>query len=69
MIWRQDLDGSLATWEMIALGGLAIVLIFLIVPGIKKIQEESRKAEKDWKGVLLPLGAVVLFVIFLIAVV
>ena len=54
---------------MIALGAIALIVIFLFVPGIKKIQEDSQKAEKDWKGVLLPIGAVVLFVILLIAIV
>ncbi len=63
------MDGALSTWEMIALGAIALIVIFLFVPGIKKIQEDSQKAEKDWKGVLLPIGAVVLFVILLIAIV
>ena len=63
------MDGALSTWEMIALGAVALIVIFLFVPGIKKIQEDSQKAEKDWKGVLLPIGAVVLFVILLIAIV
>ena len=63
------MDGALSTWEMIALGAIALIVIFLFVPGIKKIQEDSQKAEKDWKGVLLPIGAVVLFVILLIALV
>ena len=63
------MDGALSTWEMIALGAIALIVIFLFVPGIKKIQEDSQKADKDWKGVLLPIGAVVLFVILLIAIV
>ncbi len=63
------MDGGLSTWEMIALGAVAVIVIFLFVPGLKKIQEDSQKAEKDWKGVLLPLGAVVLFVILLISIV
>jgi hypothetical protein len=56
------------TWEQLLLGALAIGLIFWFRPGIKAAMEQSRQAEeKDWKGALLPIGAVVLFVILLIA--
>jgi hypothetical protein len=50
----------------IALGAMIIYLI----PRAKTIMEASAQAEnKDWKGVLIPLLAVVLFVIFLVAMV
>jgi len=49
----------------IALGAMIIYLI----PRAKGIMEASAQAEKDWKGVLIPLAAVVLFVIFLVAMV
>ncbi len=56
------------TWEKILVGGLAVLLVFLFRPGIKAALEQSREAEtKDWKGLLIPIGAVVLFVILLIA--
>lgn len=56
------------TWEKIILGGLAVLLVFFFRPGIKATLERSRQAEtKDWRGVLIPLGVVVLFVILLIA--
>lgn len=55
------------TWEQILLGGLAILLIFVFRPGIKAALEQSRQAEKDWKGALIPIGLVVLFVVLLIA--
>ncbi len=54
-------------WEQILLGGLAILLIFLFRPGIKAALERSRQAEKDWKGALIPIGLVVVFVVLLIA--
>jgi len=54
-------------WEQILLGGLAVLLIFLFRPGIKAALERSRQAEQDWKGALIPIGLVVLFVILLIA--
>ncbi len=53
--------------EMLLLGGLALVLVFWFGPGIKQAVEESRRAENpDWRGALIPLGLVVLFVILLI---
>jgi hypothetical protein len=54
-------------WEQILLGGLAILIIFLFRPGIKAALERSREAEKDWKGALIPIGLVVVFVVLLIA--
>jgi len=50
----------------VALGAMIIYLI----PRAKAIMEASAQAEnKDWKGVLIPLAGVVLFVIFLVAMV
>ena len=60
---------NLATWEMVALGAVALIVILLFFPGLKRLSEESRKAEKDWSGLLLPIGAVVLFVILLVLIV
>ena len=55
------------TWEMLLLGALVVLVLFWFGPGVKASLEQSRKAEKkDWAGVLLPVGIVVLFVIFLI---
>ena len=57
---------QLATWEMIALGAIAIIALLLFYPGLRRLTEKSREAEKDWPGFLIPVGAVVLFVILLI---
>lgn len=57
---------ELATWEMIVVGVLAVGLLFFALPGLKRLNEEARKAEKDWPGFLLPIGAVVLLIIVLI---
>jgi len=59
---------SPATWEKIVVAILALLLIFAFRPGIKAALEQSRHAEKDWRGVLIPVFLVVLFVIFLIAI-
>ena len=60
--------GSLSIWESLLLGAMLILILFWIGPGIKATMERSRNAEKDWGGLLLPIGGVVLFVIFLIMV-
>ena len=60
---------SMGLLEAILLGVLAILVVFWFRPGIRATIEESKKAEKDWKSALIPLGLVVVFVIFLIALV
>ncbi|MEX2523837.1 MAG: hypothetical protein WD750_02680 [Gammaproteobacteria bacterium] len=43
------------------------MILFFFWPGAKAAMEKSRRAENpDWKGALLPIGAVVLFIIVLI---
>lgn len=59
---------QMATWEMILLGAVAILVIFWFRPGIKAMLERSQHAEKDWPSVLIPIAMVVLFVIFLIVI-
>lgn len=53
-------------WEKLLIGVLAVGIIFLFRPGIKATWERSQKATKDWVGFLLPIGAMVLFIILLI---
>ena len=54
-------------WGMALLIGAMIVLL---LPQAKQMMQQSREATgADWKGVLLPLLAVVGFVILLIALV
>ena len=53
-------------WESILLGAMALGLVFWMGPGIKATLQQSKEAPKDWGGALIPIGAVVLFVIFLI---
>ena len=58
----------MALWEQILLGMAAVVLAFIFWPGVKVAMQKSKEAENpDWKGVLVPIGVVVLFVILLIA--
>lgn len=58
----------MAMWEQVLLGIAAFVILFFFWPGAKKALEQSQQAENpDWKGALIPIGVVVLFVIVLIA--
>jgi len=57
----------MSTWEQVLLGIGALILLFFFWPGVKATLERSKQAEnKDWKGALLPIGFVVLFVVLLI---
>lgn len=56
-----------SVWEMVLAGALALLVVFMMRGGVAAAMKRSRDAEnKDWKGVALPLGAVVLFVLLLI---
>ncbi len=60
----------MALWEQILLGVLALLVLLWFRPGLKAAMQKSRDAEqKDWRGALLPVGMVVLFVVLLIAMV
>ena len=60
------MNEALSVWEMVALGGLVLLLLFWWGPGIKATMQKSKEAEKDWAAVLLPLAAVIGFVVLLI---
>ena len=56
------------TWEMIAIGAVILVVLLLIRPGLKQAFKQSKEAtNKDWAGLILPIGLVILFVILLIS--
>ncbi len=57
-------------WEKILLGAVALLVIFWFRPGISAAMKQSREAEnKDWRGLLIPIAIVVLFVMLLISLV
>lgn len=57
---------SMALWEQLALGAVALLIIFWFRPGVKAALKQSEEAEKDWMGILLPVAAVILFIVFLV---
>jgi hypothetical protein len=59
-----------AAWELLILGGLVILLLFLFRPGLKQAFKQSQEAEKkDWMAALIPLAIVAAFVILLLYIV
>jgi hypothetical protein len=59
----------LSDWENLIAGTLALLLLFLMWPGIKVAMARSKNAPSDWPSLLIPLSLVVMFVVFLIAMV
>ena len=58
---------QLSIWEAMLLGIVLVAVFFMMGPGIKKTFEQSRQAEeRDWKGFLIPLLAMVGFIVLLI---
>ena len=58
--------GPYSIWETLAIGALALLAIFWFVPGIRATLDRSRQSEARWGDLIVPLGLVILFVIFLI---
>jgi hypothetical protein len=58
-----------SNWENLILGAMAILLLFWFQPGIKAALARSKHAQSDWASLMVPLGLVVVFVLFLIAMV
>jgi len=56
-------------WESLLLGVMVLGIIFWMRPGIKASMKVSRNAESDWMGLLVPIGFVLVFVFFLVAMV
>lgn len=56
-------------WENILLGVMVLGIIFWMRPGIKASMQQSTNAESDWMGLLVPIGFVLIFVVFLVAMV
>jgi hypothetical protein len=61
---------AIDTWEAVLIGVGVLVLLLWFGPGIKEsIKNAPRGNREDWKGLLMPVGLVVLLVILLLAMV
>jgi hypothetical protein len=61
---------EMSTWEMVLLGAITVLVLLWFGPGVNTLLEQSRQAEhRDWRGVLVPIALVVLFVLLLISLV
>ncbi len=56
-------------WENLLLGLIVLGVIFWMKPGIKFSLQKSKNAESDWMGLFIPIAGVVLFIVFLMAIV
>ena len=66
----EMMDSGGMDWMKILSAIVLVAMIVYLLPRAKSLMEMSAQTEnKDWKGVLLPLLAVVLFVVFLVAMV
>ena len=55
------------TWDALAAGLMVLLLLFWFGPGTKRaLKQGAQIKDKDWKGALIPIALVVLFVILLI---
>lgn len=58
---------SYSTWEAVLVGIFGLAFIYWLSPGIKVTLEKSQRAKSDWMGLLIPLGFVIIFVVFLVS--
>jgi len=57
-------------WTQILAAVVLGAMVIYLLPRAKQMMQNSPKAEKgDWQGVLIPIVAVVLFILFLISMV
>lgn len=62
------MSGDLPIWVQILTGLAILAILFFFGPSAYRAAKESPKGTaKDWLGLLIPIGGVVLFVILLIA--
>ena len=58
---------GLELWEQILIGVIALVALLFFGPGVKRTFQQTRGGtSSEWKGVIMPLAAVIVFVVLLI---
>ena len=66
----EMVEGGGMDWMKILSAMFLVAMLIYLIPRAKQMMEMSAQAEnKDWKGVLIPLVAVVGFVVFLVSLV
>lgn len=65
------MNPEMQTWEIVLAGAAAILVVMMLMPRIRESMKRTaeRKEPKDWKGALIPLVMVALFVVLLISMV
>ncbi|MEX0729206.1 MAG: hypothetical protein WED00_04160 [Aquisalimonadaceae bacterium] len=65
------MNPDMPLWEIILAGAVAILVVMMFMPRIRESMQRSAEQDKpkDWKGALIPLALVALFVVFLISLV
>lgn len=54
-------------WQQLLLGGVALAALWLFLPSARRaVREAPRGSASDWLGLLLPIAAVVAFVLLLV---
>ncbi len=57
----------MALWEQVALGAIILLVLLWQGPALLRSARETQDGPKDWAGALVPIGLVVLLVLFLIS--
>lgn len=59
-----------STWEMLLVGVVVALVLLWMAPGMKQAFRNTRRGSRsEWLNVLVPIAAVVLFVLLLMALV
>jgi len=66
----EMMDSGGMDWMKILSAIFLVMMLVFLIPRAKEMMKMSAEAEnKDWMGVLIPIGGVVLFVLFLVSIV
>ena len=64
------MNPNMATWEVVLAGAFAALLVMFFLPRLRESMKRSaEQKDKDWRGALIPILLVALFVILLISLV
>ena len=65
----MESSGGLGWMQILSAIALVLMIVYLL-PRAKEMMKASAEVEnKDWKGVLIPIAGVVLFIVFLVSLV